>query len=404
MSMLPPPPPSAVAAAAPATASAPHTAPPATPAASPARARLVGIDVVRGVALIGVVVMNYHGYLNGGSGADPSFAERVFDPFQGILSTRFAATFVTVAGIGIVLLTNRGRLTGDTARIRADRWRLCRRGVLLMVVGFVLNWAWNGTILYFYGAYFIVGAVIFTWRIRWLALLGALSALGATAVEWWAIGEYDAGHDVSWVFNTQALETRSPRGLLIDLALNGTHPLLPWLAFLTCGMIVGRKLPSVDAWRWKVVAVGVALVAVGYTASTMLRRAAGQDVTDLSEMRLDLLSRTDPFSRMILYVVVTLGSSLVAVLVISWLAERSPASRPVEVLSHAGQMTLTLYLLHVFVFNLVVNGLGWITPTGLDTALVFALAYWVFAILAGAWWHRNIGMGPAERFYRNFGG
>ena len=70
--------------------------------------------------------------------------------------------------MGITLLTNRGRLSGDRVRRSADRWTLIRRGVLLYAFGFVFEWVWSGTILFFYGAFFVAGAVLFTLRTRWL--------------------------------------------------------------------------------------------------------------------------------------------------------------------------------------------------------------------------------------------
>ena len=111
--------------------------------------------------MIGVVLMNYHGYLIvlGGPTGD-SFVDHVFDPWMGPLSTRFAATFVVIAGMGITLMTNRGRLSGDRYRQSADRWTLFRRGFLLYCFGFFFEWIWNGTILFFYGAYFMVGAAV----------------------------------------------------------------------------------------------------------------------------------------------------------------------------------------------------------------------------------------------------
>ena len=63
---------------------------------APTRRRFVGPDVVpRRVALIGVVVMNYHGYfiLDGGRNDHSTLWGRFFDPWRGPLSTRFAATF-----------------------------------------------------------------------------------------------------------------------------------------------------------------------------------------------------------------------------------------------------------------------------------------------------------------------
>ena len=102
------------------------------------RERLIELDVTRAVALIGVVLMNYHGYLTlqGGS-VGASNINRFLDPFAGPLATRFAATFVLVAGMGITLMTNRGRTTGDRVRRSADRWVLLRRGFLLYATGFV---------------------------------------------------------------------------------------------------------------------------------------------------------------------------------------------------------------------------------------------------------------------------
>ena len=79
--------------------------------------RLPGPDVVRAVALIGVVVMNFHGYLvlddRNRDGVGTGWAAELFDPGTGPLTTRFAATFVLVAGVGVTLLT-RGRPPATT--------------------------------------------------------------------------------------------------------------------------------------------------------------------------------------------------------------------------------------------------------------------------------------------------
>jgi uncharacterized membrane protein YeiB len=57
----------------------------------------------------------------------------------------------------------------------------------------------------------------------------------------------------------------------------------------------------------------------------------------------------------------------------------------------------------VLVFNLVVNRLEWVRPTGLDTALLLAFGYWIVAITAANLWQRRFGIGPAEWVYRRFG-
>src|SRR5688572_21926025 len=106
---------------------------PAATHTSADRTRLPGPDVVRAVALIGVVVMNYHGYmlLAGGDRSDGA-VDDFFDPWRGPLSTRFAATFVLTAGVGVTLLT---RSATSPEAVSARRWTLLRRGLALFVVG-----------------------------------------------------------------------------------------------------------------------------------------------------------------------------------------------------------------------------------------------------------------------------
>ena len=377
------------------------------------RERLVGPDVVRAVALIGVVVMNYHGYLNGANaaaGSDASFGARLFDPWNGVLATRFAATFMLVAGVGVTLLTERSRSSSDREAIRDDRWRLVRRGLLLYAVGFVLDWVWPGTILFFYGAAFVVAAFLFTLRTRWLVAVGATAAVAGAVLNAWVVDRTVDGARPGWLVSPDTLGTESPRGLMLDTWVNGTHPLLPWLAFLCAGMVLGRHLSTLgsralghsDGERPRVSlaligGVGAAVTALTYAANHLLSSGRAGD-----EVWIAVWS-TRPFDRGLLYTLGTLGSSLAAYALISWAAERWRDTEVVGVLRSAGEMTLTLYMGHVIVFLVLVDELEAI-GSGLGTALVFATLYWLVALAAAAWWRRYVGIGPAERLYRRLGG
>ena len=114
---------------------------------------------MRAAALIGVVVMNYHGYmiLAGGGRGDGAWDD-LFDPWRGPLSTRFVATFVLTAGVGVTLLT---RSAAAPAAIRARRQTLLRRGLVLYVLGWFVDEHWPGTILPYYGALFMLSAFLF---------------------------------------------------------------------------------------------------------------------------------------------------------------------------------------------------------------------------------------------------
>jgi uncharacterized protein len=372
---------------------------PSLPAVTHRRQRLVGPDVTRALALVGVVVMNYHGYLNGssaGASRGASLPQRLFDPWHGVLSTRFAATFVLVAGVGVTLLTDRSRTSGDRAAISDDRWRLARRGLLLYAGGFVLDWIWPGTILFFYGAFFLAAAVLFTVRTRWLVVVGASAAIVAAVIAWWVAASTRDGRSVAWLTSPDTLRTRSPRGLLLDTFVNGTHPLLPWTAFLCAGMVLGRSIGHVRLGR-------VAWWGVGATAVTYLVNHLVTDGRAGDAVWLEVWS-TRPFDRGLLYTIGTLGSAVAAFAVISSLAERFRSTATVRTLQGVGETTLSIYIAHVLVFRGLVDRANMVGRTGLDTALVFALAFWVLAVVVATWWRRFIGMGPLERAYRRFGG
>ena len=362
-----------------------------TPGASSASKRFIELDVVRAIALIGVCVMNYHGYLiNEGAKFRPTnFVERVFDPWNGPLSTRFAATFVTVAGMGITLLTRRSRASGDRRAISANRWTLIRRGVLLYGFGFVLNWIWDGTILFFYGAFFVVGAFLFMLRSRWLVAIGTSAALAAAGIQWWALDQRTNGHDTSWLLGGDAASNRSPRDLLLDTFVRGTHPLLPWLVFLCMGLVLARMMPFTTRRRMELAAVGACCLTLGYLA----HNSVGWH---------PLLASTGPFDRGVFFTLTAVGSSLLAVSLVGWLVEATADAFVTTAVAAAGRTTLTLYVGHVLVFNLLVHWLGWVAPGALGTALVFASIYWLVAVAAGVVIQRRWGIGPLEWVYRKF--
>lgn len=347
-------------------------------------ARRPGPDVVRALAMAGVVVMNYHGYLIiQGAQRDGGALYDLFDPWTGPLSTRFAATFVLTAGVGVTLMTRSS--IGDPARTRDVRWRLVRRGLLLYAFGLLFDTIWDGSILPYYGALFVIAALVFTWRSRWVLLLGAGAAVAGAAIRWWRYEAELDGHDTSWLTDPGP---RSPRGLLFDLFVNGTHPLLPWLAFFCAGIVLGRVLGT--TW-WRPVVAGTGFLL--YAGSNIANSAA------TSERALVLLS-LDPFERGLAYTANALGTALLAFVVVSWLADRFEQTAVVDALRRAGQLSLTIYLGHALVFNLLVNQLDVIEPAGIGTALVFATVYWVTATTLAVAYQRRYGRGPAERVYR----
>jgi uncharacterized membrane protein YeiB len=369
--------------------------------------RRAGPDVARGAALIGVVVMNYLGYtllaLDRRSWGDDAVAD-FFDPWRGPLSTRFAAMFVLVAGVGVTLLTRRATAVtpgqSEAARrqlVTAARLRLIRRGAVLYVAGLALDEVWPGTILVYYGLMFVIAAGLFTLGTKVLAGIGGAAIAAAWAIETWVNWRLQRGDTTQWLTSP---DRWSPEWFVLDGFVDGTHPLLPWLAFLCAGIVLGRALldradggPEAAGFRWRIVGLGAALVLI----ATIGRELHSDDPSRIVRVFVS----TDPFDRGGLYVASALGTALIAYALLDWAAERLPVlTAP---LRRAGQLSLTLYLAHIAVFE-VLRRTGWYQPQSFGATMRFALAFWVVGIAAGAVWQRYLGRGPAERLYRWLGG
>lgn len=343
------------------------------------------LDATRTVALLGIIVLNYHGYLNryDAIGANKTnFFARIMDAWNGVLAPS-PVIFVLVSGISCSLLTS----------ARFDRWVLVRRGVLLFALGSMFEWVWNGTILPYFGVYFLLASAVSTWSRRNIALTAVFCTVSAAALSLWRFLREEDFHSTSWL---SPAHPDSPRNFVFRYFVDYTHPILPWFAFFCVGLLIGRSLPWFFANRTRLFAPLAIAVAAVYTVSTAVRRG-----TDGAWQR---VTSTDPFERGVLATVGVTLSAVLVLIVVSWIVDAFPRSSVTDVFVRAGQVTLTLYVLHGLAYNLIVNRLAWVRPTGLDTALVLSAIMWIALIALGAWWNRFFGRGPLERLLRGFGG
>lgn len=363
--------------------------------------RIPTIDVARAVAMIGVVVLNYHTYLNGSLAWDPSNPspwERLFNPGSGVLTTRFAAVFVLVAGVGVSLMTRTSRKSNEPIQLRDDRLRLLRRGLLLYAVGYGVQWIWPGTILFYYGALFVVAALIFSRPTNQLLIIGCATAVAAAVLAWWRVEQSFEGNFTTWLDPTN-IDT--PRDLFIRTFISYTHPLFPWLLFFVVGIVLGRHIHRLAQFRQRLLLYSAGILVATYAINAYF--VADASSADHDRLIATILS-TRPLDRGLLYSIGTLASSLVALCLLSKLVDSIGDGPSVDVFAKAGQMSLTIYMAHIFFFNLIVHRLNWVGATGLDTALGLSLVFYAMAIPLSAFWRTYLGRGPAEILYRSFGG
>jgi uncharacterized membrane protein YeiB len=358
------------------------------------------LDLTRAIALVGVVMMNYHSYLNKDKAfysPRPSFAEQIFNPLSGILTTRFAATFVLVAGMSIALLVQPAMQSGNAELIRSAQMKLARRGLFLYALGAAVQWIWPGTILFYYGAFLLISAVMCTWSNRSLVAVAVASTAVSTGLSAWRGYQLFEGNFTQWL----SPAPNSPRNLLIRTFFDYTHPVFPWIAFICAGIILGRNLDRLAQLRTRIMLWSGVLLFATFLIRTFVMP---DSLSSQSDYALQRALSTNNHEHSVLHVTSSLAVALIAFCAISLVTDSRATSRAVAFFARTGQMTLSIYLAHVLVFNLVVNWLNWIRPTGLDTALVLSLAFYAVAVPASSLYFRRFGIGPCERVYRAFGG
>jgi uncharacterized membrane protein YeiB len=326
----------------------------------------------------------------------PGFFENIFDISTGVFSTRFAATFVIIAGISVAFFTRHSASGANTTAISADRIRLLRRGLVLLAAGYFLNNVWPGTIIFFYGAYFIFAALLFHLRTRLICLISAMIVASTVGLAVWRRVRYQNGHSTDWL---NPAELNSVGDFMLRIFVSYTHPIFPWFGFFCIGIIIGRSWKTITDRPLPLTIVALSLVIGSYLLATISRVAMWRDNAVVYA-----ITSMHPDERGLLYVLSTAGIAIVAILGIDRLARKFSQVLVIKHLQRAGHMTLTLYFLHVLFYYVIVDWTGFMTNSGLTSALVLAGIFWLGAIAVSSWWHHRLGQGPVERLYRLLGG
>src|SRR3954465_2927713 len=104
--------------------------------------RAAGYDVARSPAVLGMMVVHFSLVL-AADRSGPAWLAEVL----GFLDGRAAATFVVLAGVGVTLLSRRALADPDPQVLARVRGALVRRGLFLLVIGFINLRIWPGDIL-----------------------------------------------------------------------------------------------------------------------------------------------------------------------------------------------------------------------------------------------------------------
>jgi uncharacterized membrane protein len=323
--------------------------------------RLVGVDVARCLALLGMVATHV---------LDERDADGSLTAAQWLAGGRASALFAVLAGVSLALMT--GRRTPVRGRERARRSAgLAVRALLIALLGLALGGLEHGiaVILTYYGVLFLLGLPFLGLRTRPLLALAAVWLVLGPVVSQLVRPHLPARRVGSPSFE----QLGDPARLVSELLFTGYYPVVPWLAYVLLGMALGRAdLSSRRVQAWLIGAgLAAALCATALSrwlttrapvAEQLLADEPGLSIEDL----LDRISRgmfgqtpvdgpwewllvVAPHSSTPFDLAQTMGSAafvLGCCLGVVGLAGRF-GERALAVFFGAGTMTLSLYTLHV---------------------------------------------------------
>jgi uncharacterized membrane protein len=323
--------------------------------------RLVGVDVARCLALLGMVATHVVAERD----ADGSLTTA-----QWLAGGRASALFAVLAGVSLALMTGGRTPVRGRERLRRSRG-LAVRAALIALVGLGLGELEHGiaVILTYYGVLFLLGLPFLGLRTRTLLLLAAVWVVVGPVVS-----QVLRPHLPERRFGSPAFEhLADPGRLLSELLFTGYYPVVPWLAYVLLGLALGRadlRGRQVQAWLVGAgLATAVSATVVSHWLTTrepvarrLLADGPGQTIEDL----LDQISRgmfgqtpaegswawllvVAPHSSTPFDLLQTMGSAAFVLgicLGVAGLVGRF-GERALAVFFGAGTMTLTLYTLHV---------------------------------------------------------
>ncbi|RNL73498.1 DUF418 domain-containing protein [Streptomyces sp. I6] len=370
------------------------------------RGRMVGLDLARGLAIMGMFAAHV--------GPDPSVGGPLGWAME-VARGRSSALFALLAGFTLVLLMGRPRPhTGRRGRQAAGRVLI--RAALLMALGYALVLLDTDVdvILPFYGLLFVLALPLYRMSARTLALIALSTALVMPQVLYLLRVALDGGGLADALATLDPLARITGSDGFLGLFVTGEYPALTWFSFIVAGMAVARLDLSRRDVAPKLAITGAVLAVIGYGGSWLALHAVPGALAGVSAAAgggpaasawwSDAVGEefatghpawllvASPHSQTTWSVLGNTGVAL-AVLAGCLIAVRisGPRARLLAPLVAVGSISLTAYVAHILAIRLLdaVGGEEW-------PALPVLLGFAVAAMAAAVLWTRFFRRGPLE--------
>lgn len=335
-----------------------------------------GLDLARYLALAGMVLVNFRLAM-----AVPAEGDGWLAGLFHLLEGKASATFVTLAGLGLVLATQRQQWAPATLQT----WR---RAMALLVLGLLNLTLFPADILHYYAVYFALAVL---W-LRASPKVLLASIVGLAACSFWALLRWDYSQGWNWQTLEYAVLWQWP-GAVRNLLFNGFHPVLPWLCFFLLGMLLARLPLSLPRVQRAVLMLGLLLIVAGHGVQHLAQATPWQAWLG-----------TQPMPPGPAYLLTGAGAACSLIATCLLLTRRYPGDW-MEPFTAAGRMTLTLYVGHILLGMGTLESLGLLDGgASLASVLLWALLFLMLATGAAWLWSWRFARGPLEALMRRVAG
>ncbi len=361
---------------------------------APAGARLIGCDVARALAMLGMILVHFAEVLAGVSWGYGPLAK-----FMKLLDGRPAATFVVLAGVGIALRSRRAIVSGEAEALHRVRSVIWKRGWVLLVAGFIDLAIWPGDILRVYGVAFLIAAWTFdvSDRALWALSLGFVAGFVALTL--------CVNYETHWDWERlDYVELWTLDGVVRNLFYDGYRSVFPWTGFLYFGIWLGRRdLRSRRVrLRW---AIGGLILAGGIEVMSWLAvRYLHQAPAGFDLGAIQMLVSTVSMPPLPAFLLAAGGMAAAVIMLSIEAAECWPNHALVKALAATGQLAFTWYMAHIVLGLGTIVALGLAETQPLRVGLAAGLVFFLFTLPISVFWRRRFAHGPLEWLMRRVSG
>ena len=347
--------------------------------------RIIGIDVARALAVIGMIIVNFK-VVFGANGLP------WVKSFASVFEGKAAATFVVLAGVGLALMTNSAIKNKDTAKLKIVRNRILKKALFLFIVGVSYVVIWPADILHFYGVYMGIALLLLSSSQKTI-IITALSIIIAFPIllTFW---DFETG----WDFETleyQGFWTLN--GFMRNLFFNGFHPVLPWSSFLLFGYWFGKQdlhnHKFIKKICWTSTIAFIFIQALSAVSISFLSEGNEKFVQEFTE-----ILGTNPMPPLPIYMFNGVAVAFAIISACILIAKKFEDNIIIDALNKTGQLALTFYVAHVIIGMGIVEV---IAPSKMgnytvEFSVIYALGFSLLCVLFAVVWRKYKKQGPLE--------